>query len=330
MSGSVARASLGFICLTVASLSLAQVPPAPEQPAASRPVLPIWSGKMPGTERPASQHESTMVVPYDHMHIVRNVTVPTMTLFLPKANPSKTAVIVVPGGGFRVLAIEAEGYSVAEWFSQHGIAALVLKYRLTQTPASDEDFMPSKPPAGAPGAPAAPGAPMPPGAPATPGPRGNPMMTPLPDFVERDAVADGLQAIKTVRANAGKWGVSPDRILMVGFSAGGVVTSGAMLAQNPAERPNYVGLIYGAPFGAAPTIPENTPPAFLAVAQDDPLAATPEIKFFNALRDAKANPELHVFRTGVHGFAMMPRKGTSDHWIDELYWWMESFGLTKP
>ena len=156
------------------------------------------------------------------------------------------------------------------------------------------------------------------------------MMTPLPDYVERDAVADGLQAIKTVRANAGKWGVAPDRILMVGFSAGGVVTSGAMLAENPAERPNYVGLIYGAPFGAAPNIPENTPPAFLAVAQDDPLAATPEIKFFNALRDAKANPELHVYRAGVHGFAMMPRKGTSDHWIDELYWWMESFGLTKP
>lgn len=156
------------------------------------------------------------------------------------------------------------------------------------------------------------------------------MMTPLPDYVERDAVADGLQAIKTVRANAGKWGVAPDRVLMVGFSAGGVVTSGAMLAENPAERPNYVGLIYGAPFGAAPSIPENTPPAFLAVAQDDPLAATPEIKFFNALRDAKANPELHVYRAGVHGFAMMPRKGTSDHWIDELYWWMESFGLTKP
>jgi len=217
-----------------------------------------------------------------------------------------------------VLAIEAEGYSVAEWFSQHGMAAFVLKYRLTQTPASDEEFMPSKPPAGAPGAPGA------------PGPRGNPMLAPLPEYVEQDAVADGIQAIRDVRANAGKWGIAPDRILMVGFSAGGVVTSGAMLAESPAERPNYVGLIYGAPFGAAPKIPENTPPAFLAVAQDDPLAATPELKFYEALRDAKANPELHVYRAGAHGFAMMPRNGTSDHWIDELYWWMDSHGLTKP
>jgi len=312
MSTSITRANFAIICLAVGSLSFAQVPPVPEQPAASRPVIPVWSGKMPGTERPASQHESIMVVPYDHMHIVRNVTVPTMTLFLPKSNPSKTAVIVAPGGGFRVLAIEAEGYSVAEWFAQHGIAAFVLKYRLTQTPASDEEFMPSKQPAAAPGA------------------AGFPKLAPLPDYVERDAVADGLQAIKDVRTNAGKWAIAPDRIMMVGFSAGGVVTSGAMLAENLAERPNYVGLIYGAPFGAAPKIPENTPPAFLAVAQDDPLAATPVLKFYEALRDAKANPELHVYRAGAHGFAMMPRNGTSDHWIDELYWWMDSHGLTKP
>jgi acetyl esterase/lipase len=313
MSTSITRANFAIICLAVGSLSFAQVPPVPVQPAASRPVIPVWSGKMPGTERPASQHESTMVVPYDHMHIVRNVTVPTMTLFLPKSNPSKTAVIVAPGGGFRVLAIEAEGYSVAEWFAQHGIAAFVLKYRLTQTPASDEEFMPSKPPAGAAGAPPA-----------------LPKLTPLPDYVERDAVADGIQAIKDVRANAGKWAIAPERIVMVGFSAGGVVTSGAMLTENSAERPNFVGLIYGAPFGAAPKIPENSPPAFLAVAQDDPLAAAPVLKFFDALRDAKANPELHVYRSGAHGFAMMPRNGTSDHWIDELYWWMESRGLTKP
>jgi acetyl esterase/lipase len=330
MPQNIARAAFGIACLAVVPLSLAQVPPVLQQPASTRTVVPVWSGKMPGTERPASQHESTMVVPYDHMHIVRNVTVPTLTLFLPKDNPSKIAVIVTPGGGFRVLAIEAEGYSVAEWFAQHGIAAFVLKYRLAQTPASDEEFMPSRSPPGAPGAPGATAAAGVTTAPGAPGPRVNPMMTPLPDYVERDAVADGLQAIKTVRANAGKWGIAPDRILMVGFSAGGVITSGAMLAENPAERPNYVGLIYGAPFGATPNIPENTPPAFLAVAQDDPLAATPEIKFFNALRDAKANPELHVYRAGAHGFAMMQRKGTSDHWIEELYWWMESFGLTKP
>jgi hypothetical protein len=59
----------------------------------------------------------------------------------------------------------------------------------------------------------------------------------------------------------------------------------------------------------------NTPPAFLAVAEDDPLAG--------------ATPELHVYCSGQHGFSMMLR-GTSDHWIDERYWWMTSYGLVKP
>ena len=65
------------------------------------------------------------------------------------------------------------------------------------------------------------------------------------------------------------------------------------------------------------------------MAEDDPLAGAAEIKFFDALREAKATPELHVYRSGQHGFSMMLR-GTSDHWIDELYWWMSSYGLTKP
>jgi acetyl esterase/lipase len=242
------------------------------------------------------------------VHIVRNVTVPTLTVYLPNSgNPSKTAVIIAPGGGFRVLAIDREGYQVADWFSQHGIAAFVLKYRLAPTPGSDEEFMPSTPPAGAP----------------------NPGMSSLPEGADQNGIADGVQAIKVVRANAAKWGISPDRIVFVGFSAGGVVTSGTMLAKNPADRPNYVAPIYGAPFGAMPKITADSPPAFLAVAADDPIAAKSVMAFFNALRDANARPELHVFRAGQHGFSMIER-GTSDHWIQELYWWMESYGLTKP
>jgi len=317
-------------CLTltaalIATTALAQVPPTPEQPLASRQVLPLWPGKPPGTQGPAPK-ESTMAVPNTNLHLVRNVTEPTLTVFLPKSgNPAKTAVIIAPGGGFRVLAIDQEGYWVADWFTQHGIAAFVLKYRLAPTPQSDEEILPG----GRPPAPPAPGAA--PGAPAA-GPGGpNPMMIPLPDQTQPNAVADGLQAIKLVRANAAKWGIAPDRVLFMGFSAGGALTAGTMLAGNPAERPNYVGIMYGGPLGGPmPTIPAQTPPAFLAVAEDDPIAGAAEIKFFDALREAKATPELHVFRSGQHGFSMMLRNGTSDHWIDELYWWMSSYGLTKP
>jgi acetyl esterase/lipase len=101
-------------------------------------------------------------------------------------------------------------------------------------------------------------------------------------------------------------------------------------SENPADRPNLVAPIYGAPFGALPNIPSGTPPAFIAVAEDDPIAAVPVLKFFDALRAAKLTPELHVFHSGQHGFSMSQRNGTSDHWIEELYWWMKSYGLTHP
>jgi acetyl esterase/lipase len=320
---------LSFLRLTLASVlfaanAFAQVPPVPDQPLASRQVLPVWPGKPPGTQS-ATPKESVMAVPNTNLHLVRNVTEPTLTVFLPKSgNPAKTAVIIAPGGGFRVLAIDQEGYWVADWFAQHGIAAFVLKYRLAPTPQSDEEVLPG----GRPPAPPGPGAP--PGAPPAAAGAPNPMMIPLPAETQPNAVADGLQAIKLVRSNAAKWGIAPDHVLFMGFSAGAALTAGTMLADNPAERPNYVGIIYGGPIGGpVPAIPAHTPPAFLAVAEDDPLAGAAEIKFFDALREAKAAPELHVYRSGQHGFSMMQR-GTSDHWIDELYWWMSTYGLTKP
>jgi acetyl esterase/lipase len=309
---------LASACLLAAVTAGAQQAPTPAMPYASRQVVRVWDGRIPGAVNPA-QHESTVEVPGRGIHIIRNVTVPTLTVFPAKAaGRSKTAVIVAPGGGFRVLAIDQEGYPVAEWFSQHGITAFVLKYRLAFTPGTDKEFAPNllAPPIPRPADGAAPPGAPPPNA--------------LPEEAQRNGIADGMQAIKVVRANAAKWGIDADKIVFIGFSAGGVVTSGTMLADNAADRPNFVAPIYGAPFGATPNIPPGAPPAFMAVAEDDPLAAVPVLKFFDALRAAKATPELHVFRSGQHGFSMALRNGTSDHWIDELYWWMESYGLTHP
>jgi acetyl esterase/lipase len=300
-----------------AGIAYAQDPPAPAAPLKSRQVLPIWEGRVPGVPNPA-QHESTVTVPGKNLHITRNVTVPTLTVFPAKsAGATKTAVIIAPGGGFRVLAVDQEGYSVAEWLSQRGITAFVLKYRLAFTPGTDREFAPNL---------LSPPIPRPSDGKANPaGPPGD-----LPQEAQKNGIADGIQAIKVVRAGAAQWGISPEKIVFIGFSAGGVVTSGTMLAPNAADRPNFAAPIYGAPFGVMPNIPTGTPPTFLAVAEDDPLAGAPVLKFFEALRAAKGNPELHVFRSGMHGFSMMQRNTTSDHWIEELYWWLESYGLTQP
>ncbi|HXP65095.1 MAG TPA: alpha/beta hydrolase, partial [Steroidobacteraceae bacterium] len=205
---------LAFLCLLAAGAE-AQQPPAPAMPYASRQVIPIWDGPIPGTVNPA-QHESTVEVPGRGVHIVRNVTLPTLTVFPAKpGKTSRTAVVIAPGGGFRVLAIDEEGYPVAEWFSQHGITAVVLKYRLAYTPGTDKEFAPNL---------LAP--PIPHAA------SGGPPANGLPEEAQKYGIADGVQAIKVVRANAASWGIDADKIVFVGFSAGGVVTSGTMLADN--------------------------------------------------------------------------------------------------
>src|SRR5689334_8362001 len=162
-------------------------------------VITIWPDGAPGSEDWTQQElESDAPPPFD-IKVVRNVTRPTLTAFLPDpATATGTAVIVCPGGAFHFLAIEHEGIDVAGWLTAHGVAAFVLRYRLLQTPVGDADFMQQ-------------------------------MQQNLADrnrFKERMrhlgplVIADGRQAVKIVRQRASEWGVAPDRIGIMGFSAG--------------------------------------------------------------------------------------------------------------
>ena len=74
-------------------------------------------------------------------------------------------------------------------------------------------------------------------------------------------------------------------------------------------------------------IPTKLPPIFMAWAQDDNLVAEPVTKFYAALKAAGAQPEVHIFNKGGHGFGMRKQGTTSDHWIDEFYFWLEAQGL---
>src|SRR3954469_23584875 len=223
--------------------------PTPAQPNA----IELGTGPLPGATAQESWHSQ-----YGSL-FARNVTVATLTPYLPDpSNASGTAVVVAPGGGFRTLSMENEGSNVAKALAEKGVAAFVLKYRLNQTPADLDEF--ARTPMG----------PPPAGAGARAGTR--PATRPSPaETAARIApqIADANAAFALVRANAAKWHVDPDRIGMIGFSAGAALTMSTALNNKGDAKPAFIGNIYG-PLGAV-DVPPDAPPLFAAVAADDPL-----------------------------------------------------------
>jgi acetyl esterase/lipase len=252
----------------------------------------IWPGAAPGSEGWTHKEYSVENTPLGT--VVFNVVTPTLIAYLPeRTKATGTGVIIAPGGAFVALAIDLEGHSVARWLQARGIAAFVLKYRLVE---KRQD--------------------------------GIPQMD--MDTAGRYGIADGIQAIKVVRAHAAEWGLSPERVGFLGFSAGAMVTSGTVLQPDSAARPAFAAMIYGGPFGTMPTIPARLPPMFMAWARDDRVALDPIVRFHEALTAAGQKPEVHIFSAGGHGFGLKQQGTTSDHWIDSYYSWLEAQGLTTP
>jgi acetyl esterase/lipase len=189
--------------------------------------------------------------------------------------------------------MDLEGNEMARWLQQKGIAAFVLKYRLMK---KTQEGIPK-----------------------------NLNM----DEACRYGIADAIQAIKMVRQHTAEWGISPERVGFLGFSAGGMIASEALVQKDASARPNFVGLIYGAPFGVMPAIPANLQPTFMAWAQDDTVARDTMVRFYSALMSAGNRPEVHIFSAGGHGFVMGRQGTSSEHWIDQFYYWLEAQGLTR-
>lgn len=260
---------------------------------AQSPVLKLWTGVAPGSEKWTQQERAVENTPLGT--VIFNVVTPTLTAYLPeRAKATGTGVIVAPGGAFVALAIDLEANEVARWLQARGIAAFVLKYRIVEKKG---DGIPA-------------GLNM--------------------DEAGQYGIADGIQALKVVRQHTAEWGLSPDRIGFLGFSAGAMVASGTLLQADAAARPSFAAMIYGGPFGVLPAIPAKLPPMFLAWAQDDPQAREPVARFYAALTAAGNKPEAHIFSAGGHGFGLKKQGTTSDHWIDEFEVWLAAQGLTKP
>ncbi|HET6232906.1 MAG TPA: alpha/beta hydrolase [Longimicrobiaceae bacterium] len=255
-------------------------------------VVNLWPGVAPGSETWHQEEHTIENTPVGT--IVINVSTPTLTAYLPERSKATGAgVIIAPGGAFVALAMSVEAEEVARQLQARGIAAFVLKYRILEKHQE-----------------------------------GIPQMD--MDSVGRYGIADGIQALKVVRTHAAEWGVSPNRVGMIGFSAGGMVTSAALLQADSAARPDFGAVIYGAPFGVMPQIPARLPPMFMAWAQDDNVAPGFILRFYDALRAAGHKPEVHVYSAGGHGFGTRKQGTTSDHWLEEFFYWMDAQGFTKP
>jgi acetyl esterase/lipase len=277
----------------------------PAQPDA----IDLGTGPLPGATTPESWHRQY------GSQFARNVTVATLRPFLP--DPSKAsgaAVIVAPGGGFRTLSMENEGWNVARALAERGVAAFVLKYRLNQTPADLDEFAkpPARRPAGTPGS----------GAPSAPRPSPGDMAARL-----APQIADANAAFALVRENAAKWHVDPDRVGMIGFSAGAALTMATTLHSHEA-KPAFIGNIYGGL--SAVDVPPDAPPLFAAVAADDPLLGSPNFGLIENWRKANRPVEFHYYERGGHGFGMYPKETTSTGWFDAYVKWLGMHGYLKP
>lgn len=272
---------------------------APAQPNAI--VLP--TGPLPGATEHESWHSQYNSV------FVRNVTVATLTPFLPDpAKANGTAVIVAPGGGFTTLSMQNEGWDVAKALAARGVAAFVLKYRLNQTPGDLAAYQQGQAASFRAGAARA----------QKPGAIGGDL---------GPQIADAEAAFALVRQRAPQWHVDPARIGMVGFSAGAMLTMATTL-RGPTAKPAFIGTIYGSMTPV--TVPADAPPLFVALAMDDPLFGNGGYGVIDSWRAAKRPVEFHFFEQGGHGFGMYPKATTSTGWFDEFARWMTMHGWMKP
>lgn len=271
----------------------------PAQPGA----ITLDTGPLPGAANQESWHRQ-----YGST-FVRNVTVATLTPFLPDpANATGAAVIVAPGGGFRSLSMENEGWDVARALASRGVAAFVLKYRLNQTPKTMPEFERSMQEMFSATA-------------------ARPRMDPDAMIANlAPQIADARAAFALVRRRAGEWKIDRDRIGMVGFSAGAMLTMATAKAGGDA-KPAFIGNIYG-PISAM-QVPDQAPPLFVALAADDPFFANDGFGLIESWTAAKRPVEFHLFEQGGHGFGMYPKETTSTGWFDSFARWLAMHGYMK-
>jgi acetyl esterase/lipase len=287
---------LRIFCLTVFLAPL----------AAAQEVIPLYPGTPPGSTQ-ENYPEKEYFSKSWNTEVVANVTKPTLTIFQPSPElKNGTAIVVCPGGGFMALSITSEGSDVARYLAAKGVTAFVLKYRIAHTGEdATEEFTALF--------------------------ADRQKFHEIVDKVIPLSIADGLAAVTYVRQHASDWGVSPDRVGIIGFSAGGTVAAGVAFRYAPDGRPAFAALIYaaGSMFKDSP-VPADAPPLFVAAATDDNLGLAPDsVALYEKWTSAHKPAELHMYAKGGHGFGMHKQNLPTDHWIDRFSDWLELQGFLK-
>jgi len=272
----------------------------------------LWAGRAPGENVPLApeadiDRQGDKGVAGKPVQIRSNVSNPTITIYHPDVGKDTgAAVLVCPGGGYYVLAMDLEGTEVCEWLNSVGVTAVLLKYRVP----CREGLAPHAAP-----------------------------------------LQDAQRALGIVRSRAREFGIDPERIGVLGFSAGGDLA--AILSNNHDSRtystvdaadavscrPDFCVLIYPAYLTVKEKdnalMPEltvshaNTPPTFITMTEDDPEGVENALYYYAALKKANVAAEIHLYARGGHGYGLRRTELAVTTWPDRLVGWMEAEGFLK-
>jgi len=294
-----------WLCLSfgLGSVSIGAEPPAPK-------TLDLWPGVPPGEVGKIA--EEKLEVGKDGINRVSNVSKPTLTIFRPSPEKDTGASIVIcPGGGYSILAINHEGDDVARWLNTIGVTGIVVKYRIPRRSGTKGD-------------------------------------TPPPQALMDAQRAMGLVRSKAGELGIDPKRIGLLGFSAGGHLAAWASTNFEKRSYEPVDaadkvdcRPDFTVLIYpayllkgkgyaGPEMADEIQVSSSTPPTFLAHAGNDPVTVEASVRYHLALKRANVPSELHVYAAGGHGFGMKPLEKPIAEWPKRLEEWMRSRGLLKP
>jgi acetyl esterase/lipase len=309
--GSTLLAALAF----VAGHSVMAAAQAPWQPSAGHTQIPIWPGAAPDARsRMGAELSATVVDESGKPKLVGgkpwvyvdSVSRPTMTVYSPTGTNTGAAVVVFPGGGYNVLAIDLEGTEACDWLTSRGITCVLLKYRVPCAVTGRYRDC-------------------------------------------RTALQDAQRTVGLVRAHAAQWNIAPNKIGVMGFSAGGhmVIALSTHFEQRlykPVDaadrescRPDFAIALYpghvvnrGALSAMNPDVrvTSRTPPTFLLQAEDDPVDPVENSLVYHVeLRKAGVPVEMHLYMRGGHAYGLRPTSFPVTEWPRLVERWLASLGM---